>query len=100
MNNAPTAGAANTHQESVVRYSYFSSQAFRKYQARGMEIQQESMTSITKSFDSNFQRLNTVAPSTFRTPISLTRCSAMKEARPNNPRQEIKTASTAKKPAR
>ena len=38
-----------------------------------------------------------LAPNTLRTPISFVRCSATKDARPNKPRHEMKTANTAKK---
>ena len=54
------------------------------------------ITSTTKSFDNNLHKLNTDAPNTFRTPISLMRCSAIKEAIPNSPRQLINIASIAK----
>ncbi len=60
-----------------------------------MAMTQEINTSFTKSLESNCQRLSTLAPKTFRTPISLTRCSAVKEARPKSPRQEMKMAITA-----
>ena len=52
-------------------------------------------TSITKSLESNCQRLSTLAPSTFLTPISFMRYSAVKDAKPKSPRHEIKIASTA-----
>src|SRR4030095_4581579 len=58
---------------------------------------QDMITRVTKSFDNIFHKLNILAPRTFRTPISLVRCSATKEARPNKPRQEMKTARMAKK---
>ena len=54
------------------------------------------MTSLRKSFDSIPQTLNTVAPNTFLTPISLVRCSATKEVSPNKPRQLIKMAKAVK----
>src|SRR5687768_322673 len=52
---------------------------------------------MTKSCDNILHKLVTDAPITFRMPISFVRCSATKEANANNPRQEIKMASTAKK---
>src|SRR6188768_3153630 len=64
-----------------------------------MAIKQETNTNTTNSFDKILQRLNMEAPNTFRIPISLDRCPAIKVARPNKPRQEIKTAKKAKKPA-
>src|SRR5687768_2029734 len=54
------------------------------------------ITSSTKSFDSNCHMFPTDAPSTLRIPISLTRLSATKDVNPNTPRQEMKTARTAK----
>src|SRR5688572_6482477 len=66
----------------------------------GIEMRQAMITNPTNSFDCIFQRLNTVAPSTLRTPISLFRCSATKDANPNRPRQEINMARIAKKLAR
>ena len=43
------------------------------------------MTSTTNSFDNKRHRLNTDAPNTLRTPISLVRCSATKEAKAKKP---------------
>src|SRR5580658_3230511 len=65
-----------------------------KYQAMGVAIKRESSTSATNSFDRSAQRLSIEAPNTFRIPTSRVRCSARKEARPNNPRQEIRMASS------
>ncbi len=62
-----------------------------------MATRQEMITNTMNSFDNNFHRLNTDAPTTFLIPISFVRCSATKDARPKRPRQEIKTASMAKK---
>ena len=57
-----------------------------KNQDTGMAIKNEMNTSVTKSFDNNFQRLNTDAPNTLRTPISLVRCSAINDAIPKRPK--------------
>lgn len=65
--------------------------------AIGIAIRQEKITNKTKSLDNNRQRFETDAPSTFRMPIYLVRCSAMNEANPNKPRQLIKMARKAKK---
>ena len=62
-------------------------------------MNKEINTSNTNSFDSNRHKLNTDAPSTLRTLISLIRCSATKIESPNNPRQLIKIARIAKKEA-
>src|SRR5687768_18325235 len=56
----------------------------------------EIITSKIKSLDNIFHKLKIDAPSTFRMPISFVRCSATKEAKPNNPRQLINMASAAK----
>ena len=64
----------------------------------GIAIKQEITTSFRKSFDSMFQTLNVDAPKTFRTPISLVRCSATKEVSPKRPRQLIKIAKAVKIP--
>src|SRR5690349_12031696 len=68
-----------------------------KYQAIGAAIMNEIITRITKSLDNNRHTLNTLAPNTFLTPISLVRCSATKDASPKIPRQEMKIARKAKK---
>jgi len=62
-----------------------------------MEIRHETITRTTKSFDSIRHTFATDAPKTFHTPISLVRCSAVKDDKPNIPRQLIKIASTEKK---
>src|SRR5688500_16175087 len=59
-------------------------------------MRQEIVTSNTNSLESNFHKVNTDAPNTFLTPISLVLCSATNEASPYNPRHEMKIASTAK----
>src|SRR5579871_4355861 len=69
------------------------------HHAIGVDIKNERTTNNTNSFDNNFQRLNTEAPSTFRTPISLVRCSAINDANPNKPKHEINIARTEKNPA-
>jgi hypothetical protein len=61
----------------------------------GVAITNEINTSSTKSLDNNFHKLNTEAPTTLRTPISLVRCAAVNAAKPKMPRQEIKMASRA-----
>src|ERR1044072_2036485 len=64
-----------------------------------MAMQQDKTTNTTKSFESSCHKLKTDAPTTFLIHISFVRCSAVKEARPNKPRQEISMARIAKKPA-
>ena len=65
----------------------------------GEAISNDMVTSFTKSFDNNCHKLNTVAPNTLRTPISLMRCSAINDAMPNKPRQLINMAKPAKQVA-
>ena len=55
-------------------------------------------TSFKKSLAKSPITLETDAPSTLRTPISLVRRSVLYVAKPNKPRQEIKMASPAKVP--
>jgi hypothetical protein len=52
--------------------------------------------SFKKSFDSIVVILWTLAPNTFRIPISLVLCSAMKADKANKPRQAMIIASTEK----
>ncbi len=66
------------------------------YHAIGEAMQMEIATSFKKSFESKPTMLATLAPNTFLTPISLVRCSALKVARPNKPRQEIRIAMKVK----
>src|SRR3954467_2222538 len=61
-----------------------------------MAIKQAIITSNTKSTDTMLHKLYTDAPSTLRTPISFVLCSAIKDASPNNPRQEMNMARKAK----
>src|SRR5690606_7042589 len=96
----PNTAIANTSHDIVMRYWYCVSQLFIKTEDKGMEIQHAITVNTTKSFDNIFHKFATLAPSTFRMPISLVRCSATKDARPKRPRHEIKMASTAKRPAR
>src|SRR6185312_5257623 len=59
-------------------------------------IKQEINTSNANSLESICHRWYTEAPNTLRTPISFLRCSATNDARPNNPRHEIKVAKIVK----
>ena len=64
----------------------------------GVAMKRDMITKTANSFDNKPHTLNTVAPNTLRTPISFVLCSATKVARPNNPKQEIRIANTAKNP--
>src|SRR6202012_1655708 len=67
-----------------------------KYQLKNAPKGNAINTSQTNSCDRLNQRLLIEAPNTLRIPISLRRCSAEKEANPNNPRQEIMIARQVK----
>ncbi len=64
-----------------------------------MAIHDAINTKITKSLLSNCHKLETDAPRIFLTPISLVRCSAINEANPKSPKQEIKIARMEKNAA-
>ena len=66
------------------------------HQAIGEAMTIEMATSFRKSFESSDTIPVTLAPSTFLTPISFVRCSALNVAKPNKPRQEIRMAITVK----
>jgi len=57
-------------------------------------------TSIKNSFDNKLNKEPALAPNTFLTPISFTRCDAVNMDSPSNLRQDIKIASPAKTAAR
>jgi len=63
----------------------------------GAEITNAMITNFEKSLDIKVIRLEIEAPRTFRIPISFIRCSAVKEASPNNPKPVMKMASKEKK---
>src|SRR5262245_47647432 len=90
ITNIPTPVAANTHQLSAVRYAKSCSQLYITHQATGNVIKNATMTSVKKSLDNSETICATVAPSTFRTPISFVRVLVIYMTRPNNPRQLIK----------
>ena len=68
---------AKTHHPIFTRYVYFSNHVLIAHQATGDAITSEMTTSFKKSFESNVVIVSTDAPSTFRTPTSLMRFSAM-----------------------
>src|ERR1700748_3756445 len=86
--------------EIFVRKTNWLNHLSRKYQAIGVAITHDKITSNKKSFVRCAHRLMVEAPNTFRTPISFVRCCATYEANPNNPKQDIKMAKTVKKNAR
>lgn len=74
---APAAVAAKIHHAIPLRYSYPNNHWCIPYHDSGIAIANATPTNTTKSFDNIPQRPNTPAPSTFRTPISFVRCSAI-----------------------
>ena len=85
-----------TCQPIFVRYAKSCNHLFIANQATGDAIRIAMATNFKNSFDNNETMLPTLAPNTFLTPISLIRCSALKAARPNSPRQEINIAMMVK----
>jgi hypothetical protein len=73
-------------------YAKPSSHLLMKYHASGAATKKDMLTSVRKSLDKRETIPVVLAPSTFRMPISLVRCSTLNVVRPNNPRQEIKMA--------
>ncbi len=63
----------NTSQPIFILYAKSCSHLFMKYQASGDAIMIAMTTSFKKSFDSKLRIFETVAPNTFRTPISFVR---------------------------
>src|SRR5580700_9606994 len=66
------------------------------HQVIGTATRNARQISVKKSLDNSRTIRRTDAPIIFRMPISFVRCSALKAASPNNPRQEIKIANTVK----
>ena len=66
----------------------------------GVAIRMDMTTSNTKIFENKRHMEKTDAPKNFRKPISLVRCSAIKEARPKTPRHEMNIANKVKATAR
>jgi hypothetical protein len=69
------------------------------HQPMGAETAKAKITNFEKSFESKITKLATEAPITLRMPISFVRCSAIKAANPNKPRQVITIANDANMPA-
>ena len=88
----------NTIQPIFVRYAKSCNHLFMANHAIGEAMTIAMSTSFRNSLDNNVTILEMLAPSTFLTPISLVRCSALKVARPNNPKQEIRIAIMVKYP--
>jgi len=78
----------------VIRKANPSSHLSIKYQATGLAITPATITRIINSLNNKFITFATDAPSTLRILISRALCRAVKAARPNRPRQEMKMAMT------
>src|SRR5204862_54507 len=87
----------NIHALILMRYAKSLSQLFIAYHATGEARINAITTSLIKSFESNNTRLDTDAPNTFLTPISLNRCCAVYADNPNNPKQASTIAIPAKR---
>ena len=66
--------SANTHHDKFVRYAKSCSHLSIPYHASGAAITNAINTSFIKSIDNKLTILETLAPSTFRTPISFVCC--------------------------
>src|SRR6185437_2406933 len=66
------------------------------YQATGNAMNDAIITSFKKSFEISATIPGTLAPNTFLTPISFTRCEMAKAERPNKPRHAMNMAMDAK----
>ncbi len=89
INNAINPAATNIHQLVSMRYAKFWIQAFITRNDTGVAITIAIQTSFINSLETSAIMFATVAPNTFRIPISLERCSAVNAAKLNKPRQEI-----------
>src|SRR6478672_2449058 len=91
IKTAITPAATNTHQPMLIRYAKFCNQLFMKYHANGEAMRIDKKTSFKKSFESKPTIPETLAPSTFRIPISFTFRSTTKVDNPNKPRHAIRS---------
>ena len=98
INKAAAVVITNTVQLIGIRYAKSCSHLCITNQAIGEATKIETAISFKKSLESKLTMLVTLAPSTFLTPISLKRCSALNVARPNKPRHEMKMAMIVKYP--
>src|ERR1019366_6438396 len=64
----------NIHHARLVRYAKSFNHLFIKIHATGEAIMNATSTSFKKSIDKRLMMSGTLAPKTFRTPISLVRC--------------------------
>src|SRR3982751_2893633 len=93
---ATTMATAKTHQLICMRYANSFSHWFIAHHPTGSEMMEAMTTSSKKSLDRSVTILFTLAPKTFRMPISFIRWDIAKAERPSNPRQAMKIAMHAK----
>ena len=76
---------------------YLSRYTSRSHQANGAANRKANMTNLVNSIEISLMMLNTDAPITLRTPISLVRCSVVYAAKPNNPKPVMMMVNVANK---
>ena len=96
IRSVPSPAAIIIHGDRDVLYSYFSSQEFITSHASGLANKNDNKTKDENCRANIFHISGIDAPNTFLTPIYFVRCSVTKDANPNKPRQEIKTARIVK----
>src|SRR4051812_12994821 len=92
MTKATIAAIPNNHQLIETLYGKFCSQLFIAHHATGNASNDAIKTGFRKVFDNIVAISITLAPSTFRIPISFILCSALKADNPNNPMQPTNMA--------
>lgn len=90
MKKAKAAAKTNTDQLILMRYAKFCSQLCIKYHATGDAISMAMPTSLKKSFDRSRTMPVTLAPKTFRIPISFVFLTTTKAIKPHKPMQQMK----------
>ncbi len=95
--NEINAAKTNTGQGNEILNANCSSHACMIHAARGHAIRLAAITGRRKSLFIIKTISFSLAPITFRMPISFVRCSAVKAANPNKPRQAIKITSAVKR---
>src|SRR5688500_2347566 len=96
-NIAITDAIINMPGPTLTRYAKSLSHWFIAHHVTGIAITIAITTSLMKSLEISVTMPATDEPNTFLIPISFVRCSAVKVARPNNPRHAIKIASAENK---
>ena len=96
MSITDAAATKNTNGVMLIRYAKLCSQLCISHHETGKAISNEINTSFKKSLDNMVVMFATDAPITFLTPISFLLFCAVKAARPNKPRHEIRMAKPAK----